>query len=279
MPAGPGPEPLMGQISFQEILDQAASAPAPSDRVFYGSEPTQFGALWLPEWTDPDPRAPGTLLPVVMLIHGGCWLNTYDVDHVAPLANALQREGLVVWAPEYRRLGDPGGGNPGTFQDVLASWRALESLAARFGLDMDRVLLMGHSAGGHLALWLAQEPNVTVRGVLSLAGITDLLAYRAPTGCGASVDPLLGGSPDEVPDAFQRLAPVHRTPLGPTVPVVLVTAEQDGIVPEAQAQGYVARDAHARILSVPGGHFDLIAPWTPAWPLILSQVNTLLRSP
>lgn len=273
------PEPLAGQIPFSEVMARAAQAPPPAARVPYGPEPAQFGALWLPERSASGPDAPPGGLPVVMLIHGGCWLNSYGVDHVPPMAAALRDAGMAVWAPEYRRIGDPGGGNPGTFEDVRASWEALQTLAPAHGLDLGRVILMGHSAGGHLALWLAQEPGVTPRGVVLLAGITDLEAYRSPTGCGASVDLLMGGTPDEVPDSFADFSPVHRSRPAPAVPVVLVVADGDAIVPGAQAQAYMARDPRARVVGVPGGHFDLIAPWAPPWPSILNEVDTLVRSP
>lgn len=277
------PVSLVGQVSFSEILTRAAAAPAPDARVRYGSDPAQFGNLWLPQQSAPM-RAGGTgqtdaRPPIVMLIHGGCWLNTYGVDHVSPVAAALRDAGMAVWAPEYRRIGDPGGGNPGTFEDVKASWTMLASVASDHGLDLGRVVLMGHSAGAHLALWLAQEPGITVQGVVSLAGITDLESYRAPSGCGASVDRLMGGSPEEVPEAFARYAPIDRIRPDATVPVILVLADGDAIVPQAQAQGYAAKDPSAQIVGVPGGHFDLIAPWAPAWPTILSQLQTLVRSP
>lgn len=266
------PEPLTGQVSFREVAAAAASVQAPDHILRYGSLPSQFAELRLPA-----PRQDGGGSPVVVLIHGGCWLDSYGVDHIAPVAEALREAGYAVWAPEYRRVGDEGGGIPGTFEDIRAGWSALEQHASIHNLDRTRVLLMGHSAGGHLALWLAGESGVEARGVISLAGITDLSAYHAPSGCGASVAPLLGGPPDLIPEAYSRHSPSTRPPLGPVTKVTLVVAQDDTIVPESQARAYAHIDPHAQIVEVQGGHFDLIAPWTASWPTLLELVQRQLE--
>jgi acetyl esterase/lipase len=271
---GPATDHLAAQVSFPEVANAAARAPSADLVVPYGRAEPQFGELRIPPpGTRSDPP------PVVMLLHGGCWLDRYGVDHVAPIAEALRSAGMAVWAPEYRRIGDEGGGIPGTFDDLRAGWQTLLSLVAAHQLDPDRILLMGHSAGGHLALWLAGESGVRVRGVLSLAGITDLEAYHAPAGCGASVSPLMGGTPAAIPETYRQHSPATRAPLGPATPVTLVIGQDDAIVPETQARAYRDRDPHAAVLAVPGGHFDLIAPWTPAWSSILGLTRNLLGIP
>jgi acetyl esterase/lipase len=266
-------------VSFPEVAAAAARASAADPIVGFGEAPPQFGELRLPLAGAGGDGASGDGAPVVVFLHGGCWLNSYGVDHVAPMAEALRGAGMAVWALEYRRVGDAGGGIPGTFEDLRTGWQTLERLMASHHLDPDRVILMGHSAGGHLALWLAGEAGVRVRGVISLAGITDLEAYHAPAGCGASLNGLMGGSPGDVPEAYRGYSPVTRAPLGPGTSVRLVVAEGDAIVPEGQALAYQQHDPAAHLIRVPGGHFDLIAPWAPAWPLILDLVRDLLDSP
>jgi acetyl esterase/lipase len=228
---------------------------------------------------------------VVVLVHGGCWLAEYDLGHVSSLATALAEQGFATWSVEYRRVGDDGGGWPGTFLDVAAAADHLRKLANRFPLDLDRVVALGHSAGGHLALWLAARhalsPDDPLRGftplplagVVALAGIPDLAAYAAPTGCGAAVPGLLGGVPGEVPERLRRTSPIALVPLG--VPQTLVVGELDTIVPAEQARRYaeVARNAGDRVdlCGVPGaGHFELIAPGSGAWQTVRDAVLEML---
>ena len=150
---------------------------APDLRSAYGLDSLQFGELRLPEGKG--------LHPVVVIIHGGCWLNAYDLHLMAPMATALTQAGYATWNLEYRRVGDEGGGWPGTFLDIAAGLNHLKQLASAYDLDLSRIVVIGHSAGGHLALWLAgqhQLPGdseiftrnlVPISGVVSLAGITD----------------------------------------------------------------------------------------------------------
>jgi len=139
--------PAKAPISFRELLAQPrAQADA---RIAYGPDPLQFGELWLPK----SPRASASH-PVVVLIHGGCWQASLPgLELMDYMAADLQEQGYAVWNLEYRRIGGPGGGYPGTFQDVAAGVDHLRSIATRHRLDLRRVALSGHSAGGHLALW------------------------------------------------------------------------------------------------------------------------------
>jgi acetyl esterase/lipase len=271
-------------IAFDEILAAAAGAPEPDRVVRYGPHPAQTAGLWRAgggHGVAPEQGAAAARTPVLIFLHGGCWLAEYGVGHAAPAADALRRLGWAVWTPEYRRVGDAGGGDPGTFDDVVRGIHALADLLDEEGLDPAAVVLMGHSAGGHLALWVAGESvfearGMALRGVVSLAGIASLVAYRSPEGCGASVDLLLGGSPERVPDAFRRRDPVQRPSLGPRIPVVLVEADADMIVPRSQGEVYRAHDPTATVWRVAGGHFDLIAPWAPAWSGVVGAVRELL---
>jgi acetyl esterase/lipase len=210
---------------------------------------------------------------------------------MSALTAALAEDGVATWSIEYRRVGDPGGGWPGTFVDVAAAADHLRALAAEYHLDMERVVAVGHSAGGHLALWLAGRHRLDdedelrgatplpLVGVVALAGIPDLEAYAGPTGCGSAVAPLLGGEPSKVEDRLRRTSPIELAPLG--VPQVLIVGELDTIVPREQANRYeaVAGDGGDRVAvrEIPGaGHFELVVPNGPAWSTVRDSVHDLL---
>jgi len=252
----------------------------PADhRDIYGEAPEQFGELRLPAGTGPH--------PVVVLIHGGCWRSEYGVAHVAPLATALSDDGFAVWAIEYRRVGSPGGGWPGTFLDVGAAVDHLRALGNQHPLDLSRVVVAGHSAGGHLALWSAARgalprgsaigasDPVRPRGAVSIGGITDLVAYASPEGCGSAVVLLMGGAVDEVGDRYAQASPVR---LVPPVPVQLIVGAADAIVPRAQADAFLGVAGSRATLSVVegAGHFDLIAPDGDAWVVLRNAIRALL---
>ncbi len=257
---------VVAQIPYAAIDDSARAAPAADVRIAYGAAATQFIELRVPS-------GGGGPYPVVMLIHGGCWRAAFSLAHLAGAAESLRAAGYATWAPEYRRVGDEGGGVPGTFDDIRTAYDSLIAQARIRGLDPARIVLAGHSAGGQLALWLASEPRVKVRGVVALAGITDLAAFAAPAGCGAAVPLLLGGTSAELPDVYASRSPVSR-PAAPTT-VTLVTARDDRTVPQAQRDVYLARFPSTKVLMVPGGHFDLVAPWSEAWREIVVVVRTL----
>jgi len=150
-------------MSSEDIL--TLPAPAADARLAYGSDPNQFGEIRLPHDKGP--------FPILMNLHGGFWKARYDLLHAGHLCAALSQKGLATWNVEYRRVGNPGGGWPGSFEDVRNAYRFLAQLEKRYNLDLSKVLVMGHSAGGQLALCLAaHEPALT--RVLSLAGVVDL---------------------------------------------------------------------------------------------------------
>lgn len=276
--AGCGGNPTGTRMISYEELDTDVPG---GQRIAYGADPLQFGELRLPEGS-------GTA-PVVVLVHGGCWENEYTLAHLSGAAAALAREGFAVWSIEYRRLGDPGGGWPGTFQDVARGVDHLRAIAAANPrLDTARVVLAGHSAGGQLALWAAsRRPDdglggadpLRVSGVVSLAGITDLRGYgAAPGGCNSSVYPLLGGPPSEHPERYAAVSPVERVPLG--VPVRFVHGAADPIVPAAQSRALLglmrAAGDPADLTVVEGaGHFDVVAPQSGAWAAVVKAIRAL----
>ena len=251
----------------------------------YGPHAHQFGELRLPSGSGPH--------PVALVIHGGCWLAEYDLGHVASLAAALAEAGVATWSVEYRRVGNDGGGWPGTFLDLAAAADSLRELADDFSIDLGRTVAVGHSAGGHLALWLAARHRLSpgdplrgpsplpLAGVVALAGIPDLAAYAAPTGCGAAVPELLGGVPEEVPERLRRASPIEVLPL--STPQILVVGEVDTIVPVEQAESYAAAARRAgervELREVPGaGHFELITPDSVAWPIVRDAVFDLIAA-
>ena len=277
-------------ISFAELA--ATPAPPTDHREPYGPGPLQFGELRL--------AAPiAGRAPIVVLVHGGCWRSAYDLRHVAAAAAAIAQAGYIVWVPEYRRVGDEGGGWPGTFDDIATAVDHVRVLAGRYpAIDTTRVVLAGHSAGGQLVLWAASRragdarlgpdaarpsapspPPLRIAGVVSLAGITDLATYGAGTGsCNSAVTPLLGGTAAEVPDRYAAVSPMDRVPIG--APVRIVHGAADVIVPLAQSRRFVMRSnaggTAVTLVEVPGaGHFDLVAPQSTAWPAVLDAIRSL----
>jgi acetyl esterase/lipase len=242
-------------------------------RIAYGDHPSQFGELTLPAG---EPRA------VVVVVHGGFWRQRFGLELGRPLAADLAAAGFAAWNIEYRRVGGDGGW-PATFEDVAA---ALDVLAGQ-PLPLDRVVAVGHSAGGHLATWLAARPGlpphapgaapaVRLAGVVSQAGVLDLAdAERRGVGNGAQAD-LLGGGPDEVPDRYALASPVERLPIG--VPVVCVHGTADVNVPIRQSERFVAAaGATAELVTLPGvEHFAVIDPATEAWRACRDGLERLL---
>ncbi|OLT04204.1 esterase [Pseudonocardia sp. CNS-004] len=236
--------------------------PTDPTRIAYGDHPSQFGELTLPA---------GEPCAVVVVVHGGFWRQRRGLELGRPLAADLAAAGYAAWNIEYRRVGGDGGW-PATFEDVAAAVDVL----ADHPLPLDRVVAVGHSAGGHLATWLAVRPGlpsdapgaapaVRLRGVVSQAGVLDLVdAERRGVGNGAASD-LLGGGPDDVPERYALASPVERLPIG--VPVVCVHGTADVNVPIRQSERFVAAaGADAELVTLPGAdHFAVIDPETPAW--------------
>jgi acetyl esterase/lipase len=259
----------------------------PDRRIAYGEGTTQYGELRVPAGQGPHPLA--------ILVHGGCFKAQYaKADYMAPVADALKDEGIASWNIEYRRLGDPGGGWPGTYRDVGQAVDFVRSLAAQYHLDLTRVVVVGHSAGGHLAMWAAGRSRVPrqseiytanplrVRGVVDLAGPLDMSAHIAEYEglCRDSViTSLLGGRPVTHPDRYAQASPIKLLPYG--LPQVLVLGTYEDFVPMSLMRTYAdaARRAgdSVRVVHVRGaGHFEIASPRSYAWPPVNRAIRSLL---
>jgi len=224
----------------------------------------QYGLLWLP----PNPAA-SAKAPLIVFIHGGCWLNAYDIQHSFPLSSALAQAGYGVWSLEYRRSGDAGGGWPGSLDDVKQGL-AFASTLTDYPLDLDRIVVMGHSAGGHLAL-LAAPGNRSVDAVIGLAAITDIVAYsRGTNDCQTATIDFMGGAFEALPDAYAAANPASRPADDNTF---LFYGDMDGIVPPEQSQ----LPGAIPVMSHGAGHFDWIHPQTGAFQLLLSTLDGLFQ--
>jgi acetyl esterase/lipase len=234
--------------------------PPPADtRLAYGSDPNQFGDLRLPKGNGP--------FPVLMNIHGGYWRAKYDLAHAGHLCAALTQKGIATWNVEYRRVGNPGGGWPGTFEDIASGYRFLPQIAGRFNLDPTKILVMGHSAGGQLALCLAaHEPSV--QHAVSLAGVVDLQrAFDLHLSTDAVVE-FLGGKPTDVPDHYHEADPMRLTIS--QAKQILLHGANDDVVPPDFSSRYVEEKKKTRenvtlVEISKADHFDLIDPRSTAW--------------
>lgn len=266
--------------------------------IAYGPESAQAGELYLPPGAGP--------FPVVVLLHGGFWSAAFDRRQLTGPADDLVAGGIAVWNVEYRRIGEPGGGYPGTFLDVAAAVDALEGMDP--ALDLDRVVVAGHSAGGQLAAWTGHRavlpagapgagPKVRPAGVVSLAGVLDLVAAdeaklgaelagaEPPANAAAPVRPdlpagngmtslLLGGRFAEQPERYRWTSPAQLAPAG--VPSLAVHGEDDEVVDPCYSRRY-AEATGAELIVLPGtGHFDVIDPAHPSWKVARDWITARL---
>ncbi len=249
-------------------------------RHSYGSEPEHFGDLYLPGREGVETG----LRPVVVLIHGGFWRAEFSLELMEPLAEDLVARGYGVWNIEYRRVGQPGGGYAGTLEDVPAAIDHIEALARTTGLDADRVAVVGHSAGGHLALWAGQreripsgspgaDPAIRVSLAVGQAPVPDLAAAHEQGVGGTAVTDLMGGAPAELPAAYAIASPSELLPIA--AEQLIVHGDADRIVPITLSTDYAAL-AGAEEVTVLGfasaDHFHLIDPMHESWGAVVAAL-------
>ena len=271
-------------MSLQDYL--SLSGPAPTRHVAYGAAPSQFAELFLPAGAGP--------FPLAVIIHGGCWTKAFGgIAQMRNMAGDLARQGIAVWNVEYRRYDEEGGGYPGMYHDVAAAMDGLRALAAEHPLDLSRIVLVGHSAGGHLAQWAASRARLPrssplyvadplpVPVVISLGGLADLRNEQALilSSCGREMAQLAGVASTARPDIFSDTSPAEMLPAG--VRTVLIHGELDEISPLRVGQDYARRaraagDA-AEVLVLPGGsHYDEVAATSPSWAIVSAQIRKAL---
>lgn len=252
------------------------------ERIAYGDHPSQFSELWKPGGTPP--------WPTVVMIHGGSWNDDTDRTIMHDVARDLARHGHAVWNIEYRRVGEQGGGWPGTFTDVAAAVDDAANRADEVHLDLGRVVLLGHSSGGHLALWCAARsglpagapgagPRVSPSAVVALAPVADLVRCADEGLIDGACAAVLGGTPQEVPQRYAVASPQQRLPLA--LPQRLFHGALDTVVPLDYSRSYVSAaqalgDDASLTEQADANHFTVLQPATAAWGQVRSTIDRFL---
>lgn len=268
--------PLAAQTPEQAYKAIGHRASKPVATIAYGPDPQQVADLRLPKGKGP--------FPVAIIVHGGCWrASVDDRSGIAGVADALGKRGFATWNVEYRRLGNAGGGWPGTFQDVAAGVDKLAEVAPKYRLDMTRVTIVGHSAGAHLALWAASRPKLPAPWSAARVRPVSVVAIDGPAAlapfvgidaqaCGGEpvIVPLMGGTPAERPGDYGVASPADHLPLG--LHQLLVGAD---FAPLMQPYVKAAQASGDRVdLLEPKGanHFDIVTPGTPNGEAVLDFI-------
>jgi len=264
----------------------ALGGPAPTTRVAYGPAASQYAELFLPEGKGP--------FPVAVLVHGGCWTSKFGgITQLRNMAGALAQRGIAAWNVEYRRVDEPGGGYPGMYEDMHAALDALRAQAGKQPLDLERIVAVGHSAGGQLVQWIAGRERIPtsstlyradplpVRNIVSLGGLADLRREAAliQSSCGRASAQLAGTASARRPDVFADTNAADLAPNGSRT--WLVTGALDTISPPRVAQDYAARvralGDRAEVVILPeASHYDEVAASSPAWPQVLRVIEGAL---
>lgn len=259
------------------------SGPNPDEKLPYGASPYQFVEVF-------QPPGPGPF-PAVVLIHGGCFKNEYQgMPQMRGFAAALRSQAIAVWSIEYRGLDEPGGGYPGTFQDVNAALDMLALQAEGLHLDIKRVVAVGHSAGAYLALWIAgralvpassplhHTESIRVRNVVALGGLGDLRpdAEHLEDYCGYSISQITGVPSAERRDVYADTTPIELSPNGSHT--VFINGELDNFASPQDARNYAdrvrKRGDPAETVVLPGAsHFDEVSTVSPSWPVVLAAIK------
>ena len=251
--------------------DLLSLAPPPADLLVpYGLDSRQFGELRFAKGNARD--------AIMMIIHGGFWRNRYDLAHTSHFCAALSALGFATWNIEYRRVGDEGGGWPGSLEDVRQAWRFIPQLARKYELSTNDAILIGHSAGAHLALCLAAYEH-SVRAVVSLAGLVDLQRTWELHLSGNAAAEFLGGSPEDIPQHYASADPV-KLPI-PQAEQWIIYGAQDTVVPadfsRLYCEGKRNRGEDVSSLEiVKADHYDLIDPRSAAWPAVKGVILRLV---
>lgn len=270
---------LQSQNSRGILIRQA---PAADHRIAYGKDEFQFGELRLPKTAGPH--------SVAIVIHGGCWMSQYGLGYMGHVSAALAEAGIATWNIEYRRVGNAGGGWPGSFEDAARAAEYLREIAGKYSLDLNRVTAVGHSAGGHLALLLAARQRfpknsplysanpLPLRGIVSLAGITDL--RKTGTACDKEVIQFAGGEAKEKAPIYDQASPITLLPL--SVKQKIIQGGADTIIPLAMATEYAEaakkkKDDVELIVLKDADHFQLVDPKSPAWSAVQEAVLALVK--
>jgi acetyl esterase/lipase len=279
---------LVGIVSATKLQSQnsrailTSPAPVADQRIAYGKDESQFGELRLPKTNGPH--------PVVIVIHGGCWLSQYGLGYMGHISAALTEAGFATWNIEYRRVGNAGGGWPGTFEDAARATDYLREIASKYSLDLNRVVAVGHSAGGHLALLLAARQRLPktdllysadplpLRGIISLAGITDL--HKTGTACDREVIQFTGGEAKEKAAIYDQASPITLVPLG--VKQKIIQGGADNIIPMVMATDYVEaakkKNDQVELIAIKDAdHFQVVDPKSPVWPAVQEAVKSLMK--
>jgi len=283
-------------LTFKQILDRP-DRPSPTHKIGYGEHADQYGELWLP---NVPASATTQKHPVAMLIHGGCWrADLPGPELVAFLADALRQKGVAVWSITYRRVGtkaDKFSPYPDTFRDVAAATDKLHELAPKYHLDLARVVTTGHSAGGHLAMWVAARARLPadsplfsatplpIRATIGIAALPDLQYAKAASAhaCGDDTVDLLINAKHRKDDAYRDTSVTPLLPLG--VSQTLISGVYDGIAAPAHALRHRERaKAKGEMVTLvtidESGHFELIAPWTPPGERVVDTIVAALETP
>ena len=285
-PAAVTPQTPVRLMTWGDLLGREPVSP--TQAIQWGEGATDIADLWLPDGAGPH--------PVVLMVHGGCWQKEIaDRTLMNWAAEDLRKRGLAVWNIEYRGVDEAGGGYPGTFEDVARAADALRGQADAYNLDLKRVAAFGHSAGGHLALWLAARSRLSERsplrmddplklaGVVNSGGLADLAASRPVTqrSCLDDIFELLVGqsSPTRA-NVLSDTSPAELLPL--RIPQVSVNGHDDRIAPPALGAGWARKaraagdNARAEIV-MDTGHVELITPGTKAWEIEAAALQEMLR--
>lgn len=280
-PTRPSTEAVVTQpMDLQAYL--ALTGPAPDKRIAYGTAPSQFVELFKPEGPGPH--------PVVLLIHGGCWTVHFGgIEQMRNMAGALTKQGIAVWNVEYRRYDEDGGGYPGMYQDVATAVDLLRHEAKVSALDLERIVAVGHSAGGHLAQWAVSRHKLPewspawapqplpIKAVISLGGLADLRneADLIRRTCERETEQIAGHPSAARPDVFADTSPAEMLPAG--VRTILIHGEHDDISPTVTGENYARRARAAgdiaEVFVLPGGsHYDEVSADSKAWAIINAQI-------